>query len=57
MSLQRELEVESEKVALEVDAEMLFLNATGLRALGVTLGTRENRLERQNQFDKIGSTC
>ena len=53
MSLQRELEVESEKVALEVDAEMLFLNAAGLHALGVTLGIRENRLERQNRFDLL----
>jgi hypothetical protein len=51
--MQRWIVAEYEKVALEVDAEILYLNTVGLRALGVWLGIREARLESQGRVDVL----
>ena len=46
-------QAEYEKVALEVDAEMLYLNTVGLRKLGVWLGIRGARLEGRGRVDVL----
>ena len=43
------LEAEYEKLALEVDAEMLYLNTVGLRKLGEWLGIRSVRLQGKSR--------
>ena len=48
------VEAEYEKLVLEVDAEMLYLNTVGLRKLGVWLGIRSVRLEGQGRVNVLG---
>ena len=45
---------EYEKLVLEVDAEMLYLNTVGLRKLGVWLGIRSARLEGKGRVTVLG---
>ena len=47
------VQAEFEKVALEVEAEMLYLNTVGLRRLGVWLGIRAARLEGKGRIDVL----
>ena len=46
-------EAEYEKVALEVDAEMLYLNTVGLRRLGEWLGIRGARLHGKGRVEVL----
>ena len=48
------LEAEYEKLVLEVDAEMLYLNTVGLRMLGVWLGIRSVSLEGKARVTVLG---
>ena len=48
------VEAEHEKLMLEVDAEMLYLNTVGLRKLGVWLGIRSVRLEGKGRVAVMG---
>ena len=47
-------EAEIEKLKLEVDAEMLYLNTVGLRKLGVWVGVRRVRLEGKGRVSVLG---
>ena len=53
LSTQEMRQTELEKVSLEVDTEVLYLNTTGLRKLAIWLGIREARVSGKGRVEVL----